>query len=90
MSIFGKPKYKIDFHGAEGDFRGVKKSYAAGERVTVYYPFIATDTDYLFFIDAESVNYQYDDKRGFVISFIMPDHDVSLTYTHRNSMTVTD
>jgi len=82
-----EPKYKIDFGGSEGAYRGAKKAYRAGEQVTLYYDLIATDTDYSFYLDGEPIDFNYDEKKGFVIRFTMPEHDVKLECSPRNSMT---
>lgn len=79
-------KYKIDFHGSEFMFEGVKETYTVGEEVVLYYTLIASDTDYSFELDGEGIKYNYDDKKGFVISFTMPNHDVSLVVKTNNSM----
>ena len=69
-------------------FESKKTSYAEGDKVKVYYNIIATDTDYSFYTDSEDVELKrdYDDKKGYVISFIMPAHDVSLHVDSVNSM----
>ena len=82
----GKQKYKLHFEGY--GFRSSKTEYAAGEQVTVYYDLIATDTDYRFWLDDESVKLKqdYDDRHGYVFSFIMPDHELTLHVSSHNSM----
>ncbi len=69
-------------------FESKKTSYAEGDKVKVYYNIIATDTDYSFYTDSEDVELKrdYDEKKGFVISFIMPAHDVALHVDSVNSM----
>ena len=88
MSLFfgcGEKRYKIDYDGRDW-YEGAKDSYKAGEKVTLYYGMIATDTDYSFYLDGERINTGYDEERGFVIEFTMPDHDVALRCESRNSM----
>ena len=82
----GKAKYTLHFEGY--GFQSSKTEYAAGEQVTVYYDMIATDTDYRFWLDDESVKLKqdYDDRHGYVFSFIMPDHELTLHVSSRNSM----
>ena len=82
----GKPKYKLHFDGY--GFQSGKTEYAAGEQVTVYYDLIATDTDYRFWLDDESVKLEqdYDDRHGYVFTFIMPDHELTLHVSSHNSM----
>ena len=47
---------------------------------------MATDTDYRFYLDYEPVNFTYDERKGFVIEFTMPEHDVTLDFSSVNSM----
>lgn len=88
LTLFGcgQPTYKLDFDGY--GFKSQKTEYAAGEKVTVYYGMPATDTDYRFWLDDDSVEMtqDYDDKHGYVFTFTMPDHAVSLHYDSHNSM----
>ena len=87
FSLFGcrKPKYKLIM---DGGFESRKTAYAEGETVTVYYGMIATDTDYHFWLDDESIDLKqsYDDRHGYVFTFTMPDHDVTLHKESHNSM----
>ena len=87
MSMFGcgTPKFNVD---AGSGYELAKKSYAAGEEVTAYYPYIATDTDYTFYVEEEDVEYKtsYDNEHGYVLTFTMPAHDVKLGVKSRNSM----
>ena len=85
MSLFGK-KYKVDYCGQKFEYLNAKDEYRAGEKVTLYYHMIATDTSYTFTLDRAELCRDYDDKKGFVLSFVMPDHDVSLRCTTRNTM----
>ena len=80
-------KYNVDYCGSKGCFSNAKDSYKAGTKVTLYYELIATDTDYSFTLDGEPVDWSYDEKKGFVIEFIMPEHDVKLECNTINSMT---
>ena len=82
----GKQKYKLHFEGY--GFQSSKTEYAAGEQVTVYYDLIATDTDYRFWLDDESVKMKqdYDDRHGYVFTFTMPDHELTLHVSSHNSM----
>lgn len=56
------------------------------EKVELTYDMIATDTDYSFFVDGEPAKTKWDDKRGFVITFTMPDHDIEVYRTSENTM----
>ena len=88
MSMFGcgTPKYIVD--AGNSGYELAKKTYAAGEEVTAYYPYIATDTDYTFYVEEEDVEYKtsYDNEHGYVLTFTMPAHDVKLGVKSRNSM----
>ena len=78
--------YQVDYNGQKDLYEGARDSYRAGETVTLYYPYIATDTDYSFTLDGEPVKMEYDEQKGIVLSFVMPDHDVSLDYQTTESM----
>ena len=81
----GKQKYKLNYDGY--GFESQKTEYVAGERVTVYFDFIATDTDYHFYIDDDvEMKQSYDNDHGYVFTFTMPDHDVTLHEESHNSM----
>ena len=91
LGLFGCGKrYKVDYDGSKDWFKGAKDSYRAGERVRVCYNMIATDTSYYFYLDDVQINPEYDDRDGYIITFIMPEHDVKLTVTHRNTMIAPD
>ncbi len=88
LNLFGcgKQKYKLHFDGY--GFQSRRSAYAAGETVTVYYGPLATDTDYRFWLDDESVKLTqgYDERHGYVFTFTMPAHELTLHAEHRNSM----
>ncbi len=81
-----KGKYKVDYSGQKYAYKNAKDEYKAGEKVTLYYWMIATDTDYSFRLDGAELERNYDTKKGFILSFIMPEHDVILHCYERNSM----
>ena len=68
-------------------FHGLKNGYKAGEKVEVSFDALATDSITEFWLDDEQIYCTYDEARGCIISFTMPDHDVTLDYTIRNTMT---
>ena len=86
FSACSSQKYKLVFAGQESDFKGARSAYKEGDQVTLYFPFIATDTDYSFYVDGERINPSYKDDKGFVIEFTMPAHDVTVGYDSVNSM----
>ena len=83
--LFAK-KYKVDYCGEKYAYKNAKDEYRAGERVVLYYWMVATDTDYSFRLDGAELSRDYDTSKGFILSFIMPDHDVVLHCYERNSM----
>lgn len=85
--MLGFPKkYKVDYNGDMQWFIGAKESYKAGEKVTLYFDMIATDTNYYFYIDDEEIYPSYESGKGYKISFAMPEHDVSVRVKAVNSM----
>jgi len=85
MFGFGK-KYRVDYCGLKRLYSGAKNSYRPGTKVKLCYKMIATDTDYRFYLDNEPLNFTYDNRKGFVIEFTMPEHDVKLEISSVNSM----
>ena len=79
-------KYKVDYCGQKSCYKNAKDSYKAGTKVELYFDLVATDTDYSFYLDGERINYEYDDRKGFIIKFVMPEHNVKLECESHNSM----
>lgn len=79
-------KNKIDPWLAERGMMPARKEHKAGELVVLYYPMVATDTDYRFILDGVEVSTDYEHSKGYIIRFTMPEHDVTLKCRHRNSM----
>ena len=79
-------KYKVDYCGTKDLYQNAKDYYKAGKKVRLYFPYIATDTDYSFYLDDEPIRYTYDNEKGFIIEFIMPQHNVKLNCKTHNSM----
>ncbi len=68
-------------------FKTGRTWYFPGEKVTVYYDLIATDTDYSFSIDEDvELEQDYSERRGYILTFTMPNHDVMLSVESHNSM----
>ena len=78
--------YQVDYNGRKELFKKAKDAYKAGETVEVYYDMIGTDTDYSFWLDGERLKTDYNEKKGYIIRFTMPEHDVSLSVKSVNSM----
>lgn len=87
-SLFGcsKQKHKLNFDSY--GFESKKSEYAYGDKVKVYYNLIGTDIDYHFYLDDENIELKqsYDDKHGYILTFTMPDHDVTLNMNSHNNM----
>lgn len=77
------PRYKVN---CGPFFEGVRRSYPAGAQVCIWFSLIATDTDYRFTVNGEPAPLRYDEKKGYVIEFTMPDHDVTVEVDSHNSM----
>ena len=59
-------------------YENVKSSYNEGSEVELYYGMIVDDTEYSFYLDGKGLMYGYKPKKGFVLHFTMPSHDVKL------------
>lgn len=81
-------KYKVDYCGQKDSFADAKDYYKPGTKVELKFLYIATDTDYTFYLDDQIINPEYYSTGGgcFIISFIMPEHDVKLRWNSRNTM----
>lgn len=87
MGLFGCGKQKFQVNFDSSGFESKKTSYAPGDEVTVYYNMIATDTDYSFSIDYDvELKMEFDGQHGYVFTFIMPEHDVTMHVDSVNSM----
>lgn len=83
----GEQTYNISFE--RQGFKSDKAKYAAGEEVTVYYPLVATDTDYYFSAgDDVNMTRDYDQQKGIILKFVMPARDVFISIESRNTMTI--
>ncbi len=77
VSGCGKQKYTLNLQGY--GFESDKTEYAEGERVTVKYGAVGTDTDYHFYIDDDvKLKEKYNWETGYTLKFTMPAHDVTL------------
>ena len=82
-----KKKYRIDLCGQEICYENVKSSYKEGSEVVLYFGMIVPDTEYSFYLDGKGLCYGYHPKKGFVLRFTMPNHDVQLCcYSVRTSV----
>ena len=78
--------YNVDYSGAKPLYKGAKDSCRGGSTVRVFFDFIAADTTYKFFVDGQELSPDRSSEHGFIICFVMPDHDVKLTRLQNNSM----
>ena len=85
MSLIAK-KYKVDYCGRKLEYKNAKDHYSAGEKATLCYFMVATDTDYYFWLDGAELTRDYDAEKGFILTFTMPAHDVVLHCSSKNSM----
>ena len=71
-------KHKIDYCGQKEFYDRPPESCSAGKKVELCYKgeFVATDTDYTFFVDGEKASAKADDDGNIILRFVMPDHDV--------------
>ena len=76
----------LSIAGADACRHKTYKIDISGEEVVLYFPMVATDTDYRFILDGTEIRQEYDSRKGFIIRFTMPEHDVTLRYLQRNSM----
>ena len=81
-------KYKLDFGTQDKNWKRSKDAYAPGEKVRAVYDYrlIGTDTDYSIYVDDKKIKYEYKEKQGLVIEFIMPAKDVKITVKQSSSM----
>ena len=83
----GKRSYKVDYCEAKDLYANAKDTYKAGEEVELMFDLVASDTDYTFYLDGKTENLDvHGTGNGFVIRFTMPDHDIKLDYSEKNSM----
>ncbi len=78
--------YSVDYSGQMSCYSNAKQTYKEGSKVTLYYDIIATDTDYSFYLDGADLDVGYSEDKGYILTFVMPDHDVTLRCESRNTM----
>lgn len=92
FSLFGcnTTKYKLNLDGY--GLSSKKDEYPSGAKVKVIFAeeHIGTDTDYRFVSDDVKLDTKYKERQGFVITFIMPDHDVTIEAISTDSMSDLD
>ena len=78
--------YKVDYHGQMNQFDGAKENYAEGTEVEISYSLIATDTNYTFYVDGQEACVEWNGKKGYIIRFTMPAHDIEVYCNEKNLM----
>ena len=89
MSVTGdnlvQKKYHLDLSGWEEAFGNPEEYYEAGEEVVLQFDFVATDTNYYFYLDGERI--QGEGTGGeYIIRFNMPAHDAVFSVSSKNTM----
>ena len=79
-------KYHVDYRGLKHLFQSAKDFYDFGEKIQLKYGPIASDTNYIFYVDGKRIVAD-PEKDTFVIEFTMPDHDIEVYAEKNSSMT---
>ena len=85
LNSCGGEKYKMEYD-SKALYRGAKDSYKVGQKVTLRFPYVATDTSYSFYLNGKSIDATYSDIGGYKLEFIMPPYDAKLECVTRNDM----
>ncbi len=88
LNSCGGEKYKMEYD-SKGLYRGAKDSYKAGQKVTLRFPYVATDTSYRFYLNGKAIDATYSDFGGYKLEFVMPPYDAKLECVTRNDMVYT-
>ena len=80
------PKVRLMYSEGIDAFRGAKETYRAGAHVRLVYDGVGTYTDYTFLLDDEPIRTDYKPDKGYILRFVMPDHDATLTVKTEASM----
>ena len=89
LSSSGNEKYKMEY-GNKDLYRGAKDSYTAGQKVTLRFPYVATDTSYSFYLNGKAIDKTYySDLGGYKLEFVMPPYDAKLECVTKNDMMYT-
>ena len=88
-----KKYFTVDFDGCNWAFKDLRTGeppvgmYAAGDTVLLNFEMQVTDVSITFYLDGEELNASYyNEQYGFCYHFVMPSHDVKLTWKSRNLM----
>ena len=79
-------RYTVDLCGQDSDYDNPRTAYEAGSQVRLVLDTWAEDLDYSFYLDGEYISASFSDSEGYVITFIMPEKDVTLRYVTSGNM----
>ena len=88
LSSSGNEKYKMEYDSKDL-YRGAKDSYKAGQKVTLRFPYVASDTSYRFYLSGKAIDATYSDLGGYKLEFVMPPYDAKLECVTKNDMMYT-
>ena len=88
LTFSGGEKYKMEYD-SKGLYRGAKDSYKVGQKVTLRFPYVATDTSYSFYLNGKAIDNTYSDLGGYKLEFVMPPYDAKLECVTKNDMVYT-
>ena len=85
--------FNVDFNGNNRAFKDLRTGepptgwYAPGDTVLLSFEMEAYDVRNTFYLDGEELNASYyNEQYGYCYHFVMPAHDVKITWKSRNSM----
>ncbi len=78
LACGGKPTYRVEVES--GAFIGLKKRYAEGDRVRLK-TYIVYDASPTVTVDGERLSPEVEDNAYLVYTFVMPAHDVKVSYS---------
>ena len=84
---FGK-KYNVDYNGNKELFPGAKDAYRAGESVKLNYKSIVSESNNSFFLNGKTIKADFEEGKGYVIAFTMPENDIVINVDAQNSTVV--
>ena len=85
LSFSGGEKYRMEYD-SKSLYSGAKDGYKAGRKVTLRFPYVATDTSYSFYLNGKAIDATYSDFGGYKLEFVMPPYDARLECVTRNDM----
>ena len=80
VSLFGcgPKRYNVDYGEYFQSFVKAKKSYPAGEVVKLYFKDYSDGDGFTFIVDGEKINPSFNEEKGYIVMFTMPEHDISV------------